>query len=67
MQKIFVRVIQRQIGGHAENVLSPFLCGCRKGFIVQYALLSILAKWRIYLGNKGYSGEISKAFDTLNH
>ena len=54
-----------------EEFLSPFLCGYRKGYNAQYALLVMLEKWRISLDNGGYGGgvlmDLSKAFDTLDH
>ena len=50
--------------------LSPYLCGYRKGFNAQHALLSPLDKWTI-LDKTGYGGavfmDISKGFETLNH
>ena len=54
-----------------ENYLSSYLCGYRKGYCAQYAILTLLEKWRISLDNKGYGGaillDLSKAFDTINH
>ena len=51
--------------------LSTFLCGYRKGYSVQHALISILGKWKVSLDHRGYSRailmDLSKAFDTLNH
>ena len=45
--------------------------GYRKGFNTQYALLSLIEKWKKELDNKGYAGailmDLSKAFDTINH
>ena len=71
VSKLFERVIQKQIGIYVDRFLSPFLCGYRKGFNAQHALLMILEKWRISLDKKGYGGailmDLSKAFDTLNH
>ena len=47
------------------------MCGYRKDFSTQHALLSLIEKWKKVLDNKGYSGSIlmdlSKAFDTINH
>ena len=51
--------------------MSSFLCGYRKGFNPQHALISPLEKWRMSLYKEGYGGaillDLSKAFDTLNH
>ena len=61
----------KQIGAYVDKFLSPFLCGYRKGYNAQHALLSLLEKWRVSLDKKGYGGavlmDLSKAFDTLNH
>ena len=47
------------------------MCGYRKGYSTQHALLILLEKWRAILDKKGYAGailmDLSKAFDTLNH
>ena len=50
------------------------MCGYRKGFSTQYALLSLIEKWKKVfdnLDNKTYGGtilmDLSKAFDTINH
>ena len=54
-----------------ETFLSPYLCGYRKVYSVQHALIARLEKLRLSLDNKGYGGSIlmdlSKTFDTLNH
>ena len=51
--------------------LSPYLCGYRKGFNAQHALIALIEKWKITLDKQGYAGallmDLSKAFDTLNH
>ena len=69
--KIFERILHKQISSHIENYLSSYLCGYRKGYCAQYAILTLLEKWRISLHNKGYGGaillDLSKAFDTINH
>ena len=47
------------------------MCGYRKGYNCQCALLTMIEKWKMSLGNKGFSGGIlmylSMAFDTINH
>ena len=71
VSKIFEKVLQKQIGAYMDLFLSPFLCGYRKGFNAQHALLSMLEKWRVSLDKGGYGGavliDLSKAFDTINH
>ena len=71
VSKIFERIIQKQFSAHVNEFLSPYLCGYRKGFNTQYALLSLIKKWKKTLDNKGYTGailmDLSKAFDTIQH
>ena len=47
------------------------MCGYRKGYSAQHALLAMLEKWRKSVDKGGYAGgvlmDLSKAFDTLNH
>ena len=47
------------------------MCGFRKGFSTENALLSLIEKWEKVLDNKGYGGKIQmdllKAFDTINY
>ena len=69
--KIFERIIQGQIGDFVEKFLSPYLCGYRKGYSVQHALIASLEQWCISLDRNGFGGavlmDLSKTFDTLNH
>ena len=71
VSKVFERIIQKQFSSFIDEFLSPFLCGYRQGFNTQYALLSLIEKWKNTLDNKGYTGavlmDLSKAFDTINH
>ena len=54
-----------------ENYLSPHLCGYRKGYSSQQALISLTESWKKSLDKKGYGGailmDLSKAFDTIKH
>ena len=47
------------------------MCGYRKGFSTQQALLSLIETWKKVLDTKGYGGavfiDLSKAFDTINY
>ena len=47
------------------------MCGYRKDFSTQHALLSLIEKWIKVIDNKGYGGailmDLSQAFDTNNH
>ena len=47
------------------------MSGYRKGYNTQYALISLLEKWKKSLDNQGYAGaaimDLSKAFDSINY
>ena len=54
------------------------MCGYRKGFSTQYALLTLIERWEFCLDKQGlagallkfyfyFIGDLSKAFDTINH
>ena len=49
------------IGDH----LSPFLCGYRKGYNSQYALIAMIEKWKKSLDNGGMFAAIPSFGDTL--
>ena len=63
--------MQKQINNHIKIYLSPYLCGYRKRYNTQQALVSLIEKWKKILDNKGFWGvvlmDLSKAFDTLNY
>ena len=71
VSKIFERIMDKQMSLYVDNFLSQYLCGYRKGFSTQQALLSLIEKWKNILDKKGYGGavlmDLSIAFDTLNH
>ena len=72
VSKIFEKLMQKQMKSFVENFLSPSLCGYRKGYNTQYALLAMIEKWKKNLDGKGgFAGailmDLSKAFDTINH
>ena len=72
VSKLFERLMQKQIIAYIEKLLSPYLCGYRKGFNSQYALIAMIEKWKKCLdGDGGFAGaimmDLSKAFDTINH
>ena len=54
-----------------KSYLSPYLCGYRKGYSTEHALVSLIEKWKVSRDKEGYTGailmDLSKAFDTLNH
>ena len=71
VSKVFERLIQQQINVYIMTYLSPYLCGFRKGFNTQQALLTLIENWKNALDRKGFGGnvlmDLSKAFDTLDH
>ena len=62
--------MQEQINNFIISFLSPYLCGYKKGFSTQHALLTLAENWRTSFDNKGFGGlivmNLSKVFDTLN-
>ena len=68
---VFERILHKQISSYIEIYFSPYLCGYRKGYCTQYAIITLLEKWKTALDEKGYGDatlmDLSKAFDTLNH
>ena len=42
VSKVFERIILSQLIPYIENYLSTYLCGYRKGFSTQYALISLI-------------------------
>ena len=71
ISKLFEKLIQRQLSPFFDNNLSQHLCGYRKGYTTQYALLKLIESWKNVRDNGGYSAavlmDLSKAFDTINH
>ena len=63
--------MQKHILEYIDKHLSPHLCGYRKGYSTQTALISMLEKRKLSIDNKGFAGgvlmDLSKAFDTINH
>ena len=56
--KLIERILYKQISHYIDQYLSKFLCGHRKGYNAQQALITMLEKWRTSLDNKGFSGAI---------
>ena len=71
ISKIFERVLFEQIEKFSEKILSPKLCGFRKGHSTQHALLNLLKNWQKTLDKSGVIGtvlmDLSKAYDCLPH
>ena len=56
LSKVFEKIMQKQVINYVNTFLSPYLCGYRKGFSTQYALLSSLEKWKKSIDNKSVGG-----------
>jgi len=71
ISKIFERCMHKQLSPFVEKFLSPNMCGYRKGYNAQYAMVSMLENMKKYLDKGGFAGamlmDLSKAFDTINH
>ena len=71
ISKIYEKLIANQITKFSDQFLSKYLCGFRKGYSSQYALLNMLRDWQKCLKNSGKVGailmDLSKAFDCLPH
>ena len=70
ISKIFERCMHKQLSPFVEKFISPNMCGYRKGYNAQYAMVSMLEKMKKYLDKGGFAGamlmDLSKAFDTIN-
>ena len=71
ISKIFERILFQQISSYVSSILSPYLCGFRKGYNAQHALLRLKKKMNISLDRKENIGlfmmDLSKAFDCIPH
>ena len=74
ISNIFGKLMQKQILGYVENLLSPYLNGYRKNFKVQQALLALMKNWKKVSDNKGFGGatlmdwmDLSKVFATIKY
>ena len=71
LSKIFEKIIYIQLSDFMADKLSKYLCGFRKGYSTQYALLNLVHAWQKCLSNSGKVGavltDLSKAFDCLPH
>ena len=52
LSKVDERLLSEQISNFMDDKFSPYLCGFRKGYSTQHALLKLLENWRSYLDNK---------------
>ena len=66
---MFERIYCEQITDFLKDKISIYLCGFRKNYSPQYALVRLLESWRGHLDDKEFVGtilmDLSKAFDCL--
>ena len=71
LSKVFERLLYAQMVDFADTFLVPYLCGFRKGFNTQHALLRLIDICKNSLDKKGVVGallmDLSKAFDCIDH
>ena len=63
---------QGQMGGNfIKNILSKYLCGYRKKYNCQTAMVAMIERWKMARDKGEYAAgvllDLSKAFDTINH
>ena len=67
ISKIFEKFLYQQIVGFSNKILSPKLCGFRKGQSTQHAILNLLKNWQKCLDKSGVAGtvlmDLSEAYD----
>lgn len=71
LSKVFERLLFNQLSAFFEKKFSKFLCGFRKKFSTQTALIRLISQWQQCLDKSGKVGallmDLSKAFDCLSH
>ena len=71
ISKNFERLMFQQITSYVSNFLSPYLCGFRKGYNAQHALMRLKDHLNKSLDEKKNIGlimmDLSKAFDCIPH
>ena len=71
VSRVFERLLDKQIIDYMGLYLSSLLCGFRKGYNAQHALVRMLEKWKTNLDNGANIGailmDLTKAFDCIKH
>ena len=71
ISKNFERIMFHQMTTYVSSILSPYLCGFRKGYSTQHALLRLKDKMNKSLDKNENMGlfmmDLSKAFDCIPH
>ena len=71
VSKLFEKIMDKQSNDYMEKYLSKHLCGYRKEFNCQVAMVPMIERWKKARDNGQHAGgvmmDLSKAFDTINH
>ena len=71
ISKVFEKILSNRMTTFFEKILSKFLCGFRKNYNTQHALLNLLKHWQESLDKSDVVGtvlmDLSNAFDSLSH
>ena len=71
VSKIYERIIQKQILENINKHLFHRVCECGNRYATETAVISMLEKLKLLIGNKGFAGgvlmDLSKTFVTINH
>ena len=71
LSKIFEKIMDQQTNDFIENFLSKYLCGYRKKYNCQIAMVAMIERWKMARDKGEYAAgvllDLSKAFDTINH
>ena len=63
--------MDKQSNAYMDKYLSKYLCGYRKNFNCQVAMVPMIERWKKARDNGQHAGgvmmDLSKAFDTINH
>ena len=71
ISKVFEKIVFKQLTEFLDQKLSKFLCGFRKQYSTQHALVNLIQNWQRALDSSDKVGavlmDLSKAFDCLPH
>ena len=71
VSKMFERIMDKQTNEYMEKFLSKYLCGYRRNYSCQTAMVPMIENWKMARDKGEHAGgvmmDLSKAFDTINH
>ena len=69
--KVLKELMRKQLNNYITKFLSPFSCGYRKEYSTQFALMTLIKKWKVCVDQKRYAGpvlmDLSKVFDSIHY